>query len=397
MKRLRSGAYLNAMLFGLSIAVSASSAVALTFTPGETPKGLRFISVGGEFLYGENLAEFTQLVNQIHATVVTFNSPGGSPVTAMELGRLIRILNLATYQPRTLECSSACALAFFGGTTRVSDPGAIGVHKSSFANPSSMNIEDAVSQVQYLTGLTISYMTEMGVDPALLQLSLQYEKDDIRYLSGSEMTSYHVTTPWPTDDQTVTTQNVPVPQAAPAQTPNYPPSSTSALGSTTPQLSAQFAIPLAKTGKVRHPEGSEFLRSEPTQAAAKIGKVDNGDPVSILNVYDRWYYVNVKGRTGYLHHNWVKVDQFISMPFNNRYIQIASFDNFPETQAYIQQSSMRLTAYYATNHWFAVTLTGTYPAKRAAEALKVMKSNGSIPDDAFMTVGNTYVGKACCE
>ncbi len=37
-------------------------------------------------------------------------------------------------------------------------------------------------------------MTEMGIDPSLLQLSLRYEKDDMRYLSKSEMQQYRVTT-----------------------------------------------------------------------------------------------------------------------------------------------------------------------------------------------------------
>ncbi|RWE17628.1 MAG: hypothetical protein EOS76_18390, partial [Mesorhizobium sp.] len=37
-------------------------------------------------------------------------------------------------------------------------------------------------------------MIEMGVDPALLQLSLQYDSNDIRYLSMSEMVKYKVVT-----------------------------------------------------------------------------------------------------------------------------------------------------------------------------------------------------------
>ncbi|MDR6632593.1 hypothetical protein J2X72_001377 [Phyllobacterium sp. 1468] len=256
-----------------------------------------------------------------------------------------------------------------------------------------MNVDSAVSQVQHVTAETISYMVEMGVDPALLELSLKYEKDDIRFLSKSEMVAYRVTTPLPADDEKLAVQNVPPPTP---QSP-HPETSRALPDNSIPALDARFPIPIAKTGKVRHPEGSEFLRAGPTQAAQKIGKVKNGDPVKILDVSDRWYHVSVDGKAGYLHHNWVKVDQFLIMPFHNRYIQVASFDNFAETQAYIQKSWLRLTAYFATNHWFAVTLSGSYPAKGAGEALKIMKANGSIPDDAFMTVGNTYVGKACCE
>jgi hypothetical protein len=386
--------YLRVISLIACIAIALpSSAFALNFSSGQLQNGIKFIAVGGEFGYNDSLSEFTTLVKQTDPTFVSFNSPGGSPIKAMELGRLIRILKLATFQSRSLDCASACALAFLGGVVRIADPGAIGVHKSSFSDSVNMNVDSAVSQVQHMTAETISYMVEMGVDPALLELSLKYEKDDIRFLSKSEMVAYRVTTPLPADDDKLAVQNVPPP--AP-QSP-HPETSRALPDNSIPTLDARFPIPIAKTGKVRHPEGSEFLRAGPTQAAKKIGNVKNGDPVKILDVSDRWYYVSVDGKAGYLHHNWVKVDQFLNMPFDNRYIQVASFDNFAETQAYIQKSSLRLTAYFATNHWFAVTLSGSYPAKGAAEALKVMKANGSIPDDAFMTVGNTYVGKACCE
>ncbi|WP_409063210.1 hypothetical protein [Brucella sp. 2716] len=52
----------------------------------------------------------------------------------------------------------------------------------------------------------------------------------------------------------------------------------------------------------------------------------------MLAVADRWYRVRVNGRVGYLHHNWVKVDQFVNGAFENRYVQIASFDNYPEIE-----------------------------------------------------------------
>jgi hypothetical protein len=77
---------------------------------------------------------------------------------------------------------------------RFADPGAIGVHKSSFSNQGSLSAQEAVSAVQQITADVISYLLEMGVDPALLQLSLKYESDDIRYLSKSEMEQYRVTT-----------------------------------------------------------------------------------------------------------------------------------------------------------------------------------------------------------
>src|SRR5690606_7022182 len=121
-------------------------------------------------------------------------SPGGNIAKAMELGRLIRRLGLTTIQMRAMECTSACSLAFFGGTTREAEPGAIGVHKSSFSGDLPVDAEDAVSAVQQMTAEIVTYMIEMGIDPGLLQVSLQYDSHDIRYLSLSEMQKYRIVT-----------------------------------------------------------------------------------------------------------------------------------------------------------------------------------------------------------
>jgi hypothetical protein len=79
-----------------------------------------------------------------------------------------------------------------GGTPRFAEPGSVGLHKSSFSDNATLNVADAVSEVQQMTAKVIAYMTEMGIDPALLQMALSYESNDIRFLSGSEMERYHL-------------------------------------------------------------------------------------------------------------------------------------------------------------------------------------------------------------
>ena len=69
----------------------------------------------------------------------------------LELGRLIRAFGLDTVQIKQAECASACALAFMGGVRRIAEAGAIGVHKSSFANPDQIGSGDAVAAVQDIT------------------------------------------------------------------------------------------------------------------------------------------------------------------------------------------------------------------------------------------------------
>jgi len=160
-----------------------------------TSDGLRYIVVKGEFEYKDDIGEFERFARSHGAAVVAFDSPGGSTYFAMELGRSIRRLGLNTLQPKQLECASACSLAFMGGVRRAAMPGAIGVHRSSFSADSSFEKDEAVAQVQQLTADLFTYISEMGVDPKVLQIALSYDQTDMRYLSGSEMADLRVTTP----------------------------------------------------------------------------------------------------------------------------------------------------------------------------------------------------------
>jgi len=195
--------------------MASHAQAAMTFDERELDSGT-FIVVGGQIEFTDSLTPFELLARQGRAGFVTFDSPGGSPYKAMDLGRLIRRYGLATVQIRSTECASACALAFMGGSTRAAMAGSIGVHRSSFSDTSAMPVDDAVSSVQLLTADIIAYMNEMGVDPSLLQLALQYGSDDIRYLSSSEMQRYRVVTG---EDNGIADQTWPAPsQPSPVPT-----------------------------------------------------------------------------------------------------------------------------------------------------------------------------------
>lgn len=221
----------------------------MTFDERELDSGT-FIVVSGRIEFTDSLAPFELLASQGRARFVTFDSPGGSPYKAMDLGRLIRRYGLATVQIRSTECASACALAFMGGSTRAAMAGSIGVHRSSFSDTSSMPVDDAVSSVQLLTADTIAYMNEMGVDPSLLQLALQYGSDDIRYLSSSEMQRYRVVTGsetrrWPRYRPVRRRPKPPHPPTRPRQQrrlcPRFPFQGHAQAGSSTPRAILRYA------------------------------------------------------------------------------------------------------------------------------------------------------------
>ncbi|MER8386689.1 hypothetical protein NKJ46_12210 [Mesorhizobium sp. M0166] len=381
------------MLCVASVLLGAPAAHAgLQFQVGQTDSGFRYILVSGDFSYQDDLSVFEALARSNASVAVTLQSPGGNIQKAMELGRLIRRLHLSTAQFRAVECASACSLAFLGGVVRYAEPGSIGVHRSSFSGDIPVNTKDAVSGVQQVTADIITYMIEMGVDPALLQLSLQYDSDDIRYLSRSEMAKYKVVTLEPEASWPPVASQPPSSTPSSQQAPRQPPVASLPPASTNPSL----VIPQARSGRVLRSQGAAPLKALPEVRSATLVNVRNGSSVVILGNVERWYRVRADGQVGYMHDTWVYVDQYESGPFGQRHIQVKSFDNLADAEAYVRSASIPLVGYLATNGWFAITLRGTYAQDTAKNLAKAMKENGSIPNDAYVTYGNNYVRNVCC-
>ena len=104
-----------------------------------------------------------------------------------------------------------------GGVERSAQPGSIGVHQSSFTSATDLPGQEAVAAIQALTAKTITYMSEMGVSSELLQLSLSVSKDDIRFLTGSEMARYKVTGSAAKRTDKSTVFQAPVPKLSPSK------------------------------------------------------------------------------------------------------------------------------------------------------------------------------------
>ena len=186
-------ACLRKCFFAFIAALFATPAQAgINLIPGTTDSGLRYIVLSGDFVAGDDASEFLTKALELDPHVISFDSPGGNVASAMRYGRLIRALGLKTMQPRSLNCASACALAFLGGTERYAETGSIGVHRASFSPDRSISPDIAVAAIQAGTADLIGYLSEMGVDPKLLQLSLSIDSSDMRYLTATEMQEYRV-------------------------------------------------------------------------------------------------------------------------------------------------------------------------------------------------------------
>lgn len=385
MHRLSIAAIVSAIAFLFGAPAYAN----LTYTSGQMEDGPKFVIVTGEFEMNDDLSAFTQIVAATAPIYVSFNSPGGAVYKAMDLGRLIRQYGLSTIEPKMgTGCVSACTLAFLGGVKRFAEAGAIGVHRSSFAQGIDVSGTDATVAIQKLTADIITYMIAMGADPSLLQVAYNYGSDDMRYLSSSEMAHYRVTTPDGDEAPAVQPPQV-------AQIPSPPPPGQPVHVASPPSVeaTAKPSVPVARTGEVRHANGFVFLLADADAHSARTAKLMNGDRVEILGVEQRWYRVRVGDQIGFLHATWVKVDQFEPTRFGGQFIQIASFNAWPDVEQFLKYETVPVAVHLASNGWYAVTLADTFDAKHGAQVLARMKSQELIPPDSFLTYGNTYAVK----
>lgn len=209
--RMRKSVSLISMLLAF-VAVAGEGHAAISYQRLDGAPGERGLVIKGVFEVSDDPTQLVDEYRQYQADYISFDSPGGNVVTAISFGRAIRALNARTIQIRAMECASACAFAFAGGVERFAEPGSIGVHRVSLSDDDPMDNKLAVSSVQSLTGEIIGYLTDMGVSPNLLQLSLSIDSADIRYLTAAEMQDWNINTP---ENIPSPPESAPPPTAAP--------------------------------------------------------------------------------------------------------------------------------------------------------------------------------------
>jgi len=123
---------------------------------------------------------------------VYFNSPGGSLIAGMEIGRLLRQRGFVAHVgKRTADiheliggvCYSACPFAYAGGVRRYLKPDSVlGVHRA--ANRVALPDERAFDKL--VTQQATEYLLTMGVSPELFTIMSQVPHDAIRGLTREE-------------------------------------------------------------------------------------------------------------------------------------------------------------------------------------------------------------------
>jgi hypothetical protein len=211
---------------------SQNAAAAITYERLSLDDGRRLLVIKGEFEPSDDPMKLAAVYSEYQPTVISFDSNGGSVVAAIKIGRAIRALSANTVQIRSTQCASACALAFIGGVKRSAEAGSIGVHQASFSDDAALDSKTAVTTVQIMTGEIIGYLSDMGVSPNLLRLSLSIESSDMRYLTTAEMQDWNI----------ITSNDAVMEQTAPSFQPGDKPSATAEATATAPRTSGDNAL-----------------------------------------------------------------------------------------------------------------------------------------------------------
>lgn len=132
------------------------------------------------------------LQQQIARAVVYLNSPGGSLVTAMQVGRVIREHGFETRvgarthdvaRPGPGTCYSACPFVLAGGISRGLEPGsAIGVHRAENRVP----VPDENRFQSVVETQAVGYLDGMGVSAELVAMMAGVPHHRIRELTVEE-------------------------------------------------------------------------------------------------------------------------------------------------------------------------------------------------------------------
>jgi hypothetical protein len=151
------------------------------------------IYLDGQFDRGatERLAALLAQQGIAHASVY-LNSPGGSLIEGMAIGRVLREHRFATHvgkrtadprKPASGVCYSACPFAYAGGVGRFLEDGSVmGIHRAT----NRVAVPDEFAFEQVVSGQEIAYLTAMGIDSQLVRLVASTPPDGIRLLNREE-------------------------------------------------------------------------------------------------------------------------------------------------------------------------------------------------------------------
>lgn len=136
-----------------------------------------FITVEGELVAGDE-KKFAQAALQNDMAIVVLNSPGGSTLAGVEIGKAIRLKGFFTYVPADTVCASACGYAWLAGVQRyMEETSKIGFH-ASFIQENGVNRETGVGNA-----LVGAYLNSLGLSQYAIAYISSAPPDSMTWLT----------------------------------------------------------------------------------------------------------------------------------------------------------------------------------------------------------------------
>lgn len=140
------------------------------------------------------------LDRDVSSILFLFDSPGGSLIEGLELGKFIASLpvmtsaEVGTFDNPSAICASACVYAFLGADYRyTSMEGQLGVHRF-FGGADEMAAAEAMDISQTISAEITGYLRSRRVDPAFFEDIVSSAPDEINWVSKERLTEVGVLT-----------------------------------------------------------------------------------------------------------------------------------------------------------------------------------------------------------
>ena len=166
--------------------VGGGATIKVDNATGQNGQEVRVITLEGPLTFGDD-KRFAAVAIGASSAIVVLNSPGGSVAAGIGIGTAIRLLGFSTLVPEGLQCASACALAWLGGTPRFMGRGAtIGFHAAFVTE----NGQDTVSSAG--NALVGAYLNQLGLSMQAITYITEKQPADIQWLTFDDAATFGI-------------------------------------------------------------------------------------------------------------------------------------------------------------------------------------------------------------
>ena len=147
--------------------------------------------IGQQDLYAAKVMEglIQRGRQRIAGNAISLAADGGDVDAAMELGRLLRKLGLATFVARGKQCLSSCVFAFMGGTRRTV-AGRIGIHRPYLS--STRQVADRPAYYRRVQKRLRQYVEDLDFPLSLYEAIMAVPPQSISLLTAADLKKFYL-------------------------------------------------------------------------------------------------------------------------------------------------------------------------------------------------------------